>query len=239
MSPKQSPPQPPAPASSLSQSQSPPSQNPSNTTTYFHTHPHPLYTPFLTDPSYTPSRILSLSNAPNPQENEKPHRDPFFTLLLRNPAVISTLFLSRPTPTPTAHLLLHIGPAVNGQEGIAHGGFLATVLDEVCGTLISATRLDEGRGIFTASLAVGYRRAVFVPEVEDTSSQSREGGGSGKEEGGQDQDQEGKGTVIMATARLGRVEGRKVFVEGEIRDAAGEVCTTVEAIFVKKRVAGL
>ncbi|KAL4885159.1 hypothetical protein BJY04DRAFT_180296 [Aspergillus karnatakaensis] len=79
--------------------------------------------------------------------------------------------------------------------------------------------------MFTVHLGIGYRRAVVVPE----SVADGEGKGVGK----------GKGTVIMATARLSRVEGRKVFIDGEIRDMSGEVCTTVEAIFVKKKEAVL
>ncbi|KAL4873992.1 HotDog domain-containing protein [Aspergillus spectabilis] len=197
----------------------PPSPPNQNTNTYFHQNPHPLYTPLLTTcPPYTISSTLSTTPHITP-------RDPFFTLTTKppSPAVHDTLFLHRTSPTPIGHMLLHIGPGVNGQIGIAHGGFLATVLDEVCGTLIDVAGLDGGRGMFTVYLGVGYKRAVLVPEVEKDKEGS-EGDG-------------GKGTVILATARLKRVEGRKVFVEGEIRDMAGEVCTTVEAVFVKKGAA--
>ncbi|KAL4932919.1 PaaI family thioesterase [Aspergillus undulatus] len=130
-------------------------------------------------------------------------------------AVYTTLFLSRPHPIPEGHLLLHIGPGITGQDGIAHGGFLATVMDEVCGNLIAAEGVDAGLGMFTARLDVRYLRPAFV----------REDLGTG----------EGNGVVIVATARVERVEGRKVFVAGEIRDALGEVCTSAEAVFVKKQ----
>jgi acyl-coenzyme A thioesterase PaaI-like protein len=199
----------------MSPKQPPPSQNPK---TYFHTNPHPLYTPLLTSSHpYTISGTLSTTPS-------KPHRDPFFTLTTRPPttAVYDTIFLHRTHPTPVGHMLLHIGPGVNGQIGIAFGGFLATVLDEVCATLIDVCDLDGGRGMYTVYLGVGFKRAVLVPEIE----QGKEG-----KEG------EGRGTVILATARLKRVEGRKVFIEGEIRDMDGEVCTTAEAVFVKKGAA--
>jgi acyl-coenzyme A thioesterase PaaI-like protein len=60
--------------------------------------------------------------------------------------------------------MVHIGPGVCGQSGIAHGGFLTTVMDEVCGTLIPWTGLDNGLGMFTVSLKLEYKAPVYVPE---------------------------------------------------------------------------
>lgn len=56
------------------------------------------------------------------------------------------------------YLLMELGAAVSGQHGIAHGGFLATIIDEVTGGLINASELDNGYGIFTATLDVSYHR---------------------------------------------------------------------------------
>lgn len=98
-------------------------------------------------------------------------------------------------------------------------------MDEATGNLIAATGLDEGLGMFTVKLDVGYKRPVFVGEPSISS--------------GSDVEKElGTGTsVIVATAKLGKTDGRKVFVEAVIRNADGEVCTTADAIFVKKRPA--
>ncbi|GFF93635.1 alpha-1,3/1,6-mannosyltransferase alg-2, partial [Aspergillus lentulus] len=84
------------------------------------------------------------------------------------------------------YLLLHLGAGVSGQPDIAHGGFLATVLDQVTGTLIRASGLDRGRGAVTVYLNVNYQAPVKVPGV------------------------------VVARAEIGRVEGRKIFVVGEI-----------------------
>ncbi|KAL3473387.1 HotDog domain-containing protein [Aspergillus californicus] len=156
---------------------------------------HPLTAPLLADKTYTTDETLS--------------QDPFFRLTLHsNSTVHTTAFFYRKTPFPIGHLLLHIGPGTCGQADIAHGGFLAAILDEVCGTTIARTGLDGGGGMFTVQLGVGYKKPLRVS------------GGA-------------EGTVIVATARLKRVEGRKIFVEGVVRDEGG-VCTTAEAVFVKR-----
>ncbi|KAL3467266.1 HotDog domain-containing protein [Aspergillus heterothallicus] len=171
---------------------------------------HPLSSPHLRDKSYT--QVLGGSAL---------HHDPFFRRAARtNSAVLRGAFVFRALPNPEGHLFLHVGHGVCGQSGVAHGGFLATVMDEVSGNLIASTRLDEGLGMFTAALNMGYKRPVLVEGYDLV---------TGKGEG------DGRGNVIMATARLGKVEGRKVFIVAEIRDESGELCTTAELIFVKKK----
>ncbi|KAL2818196.1 HotDog domain-containing protein [Aspergillus cavernicola] len=208
---------------------------------------HPLTAPLLADKSYTqvpqvPPQPPSPSPSPSPKSPYSPSsksnsdsnppkilkhtwHDPFFlktTSSSTATALLRATFLFRtstsPSSTPTGHLLLHLGPDICGQPGIAHGGFLATVLDEVCGNLINYAGLDGGVGMFTGGLDVKYKRPVLVDD--------REGG---------------EGTVIVATAtaRVGMGMGRKVVVEGVIRDSSGEVCTTAEAVFVKKRGEGV
>ncbi|KAL4816499.1 HotDog domain-containing protein [Aspergillus spinulosporus] len=196
----------------------------------------PLANSILRDPSYTvhalgnpnsglnPNRNL-ISNSIDPitsKEEQEVDVNPFFRITSHSgTAVLQTVFLtgrlkegqtqvSEAKTKIEGHLLLRVGRGITGQTGIAHGGFLATVMDEVCGNLVAAANLDEGLGMFTARLSLGYKRPVLVPEDES-------------------------GTVIVASARVERVEGRKVFIEGIVRDGNGVVCTTAEAIFVKKR----
>ncbi|KAL4738437.1 HotDog domain-containing protein [Aspergillus similis] len=199
---------------------------------------NPLATSILRDPPYTvyalgnPNPGLDLnrnliSNSIDPvtfKEKQEVDVNPFFRITNHSgTAVLQTVFLTgRPKAKQTqvsvaeaktkieGHLLLHVGRGITGQTGIAHGGFLATVMDEVCGNLIAAANLDEGLGMFTARLSLGYKRPVLVPEDE-------------------------RGTVIVASARVERVEGRKMFIEGTVRDENGVVCTTAEAVFVRKR----
>lgn len=61
-------------------------------------------------------------------------------------------------------------------------------------------------------LRVGFRRLVFVDGLKN---------------------KEGRGGRLLLTARVERVEGRKVFV------SQGEVCKTAEAVFIKNKKAAL
>ncbi|KAI9374881.1 HotDog domain-containing protein [Aspergillus egyptiacus] len=172
---------------------------PKPNTTIFHT--HPFTTALLTNPSYKQIHSLPMHTL---------HHDPYFRLATSSSSgVPQTLFLFRASSSyqdgPEGHLLLLVGKDVCGQPGIAHGGFLATVMDEMA-------RLD-----------VGYKRPVFVGGDGDGENGMREGNGDG--------------TILVATARVKGVEGRKVFVEAAIRDGDGVVCTTAEAVFVKKKPA--
>ncbi|GES61474.1 thioesterase family protein [Aspergillus terreus] len=137
----------------------------------------------------------------------------FNETLTSNDGVIKSFFV-RQSPPESAHdatahrgyFLLQIGRGVAGQQDIAHGGFLSVIMDQVTGTLIGTTRLDGGKGMFTVSLNLSYHRPVFVPA-----------------------------DVIIATSRISKVDGRKIYVLAEIEDAEGNLCTTAEAIFLQKR----
>ncbi|KAL4806287.1 HotDog domain-containing protein [Aspergillus unguis] len=183
----------------------------------------PASLPLTKSPSPSPSPSAS-DPGPDPNTSTVPISfkipNPFVRRTLTHPssdAVLSTAYIARRNPHPEAHLLLHVGRGVTGQDGIAHGGFLAVVMDEVCGCLISSTEIDGGKGMFTGGLALKYLKPVWV------------------EKGDGDEKQEEKGSVIVATARAERVEGRKVFVSAGIRDKDGELCTTAEAVFVLRR----
>ncbi|KAL2872841.1 PaaI family thioesterase [Aspergillus lucknowensis] len=159
-----------------------------------------LGAPLLSDPSY--------STRP---DTNPPFIDPLLVTIARTPdAIRRCLYVYRSTPEPEGHLLVHVGPGVCGQTGVAHGGFLATVMDEVCGAIVPCTGLDGGIGMFTVALNMAYKRPVAVPE---------------------------SGAVIAATVKVKRVEGRKIFFEAVIRNEAGEVCTTAETLFIRKKSA--
>ncbi|KAB8221471.1 HotDog domain-containing protein [Aspergillus novoparasiticus] len=91
------------------------------------------------------------------------------------------------------YIVMQIGAGVSGKDGVAHGGFLATLMDELTGGLVAALGLDRGLGIRTASLNTTYHKLLLAQGF------------------------------IMARAEIVKVERRKVFVKAEIRDAAGNV----------------
>ncbi|HKJ23687.1 MAG TPA: PaaI family thioesterase [Myxococcota bacterium] len=89
-----------------------------------------------------------------------------------------------------------------GAPAVVHGGIQAALLDEVMGMaghLAFDAEADGDVDIVTADFRLRYRRPVPVA------------------------------APLVLHGELQRVEGRDVFVGGEIRDAAGAVLTTGEA----------
>ncbi|KAL4891705.1 HotDog domain-containing protein [Aspergillus ambiguus] len=172
---------------------------------YFRT--HPKCDALLSNPHIVLEPVASgyQSAHPNPLFNQT---------LTSNNGVLKSFFVRQSPPPDLAHdvaahrgyLFLQLGGGVAGQQGIAHGGFLSVVMDQVTGTLIGTTRMDGGKGMFTVALNLSYHRPVLVPA-----------------------------DVVIATSRISKVEGRKIYVFAEIEDAQGNVCTTAEAIFLQKR----
>ncbi|RJE21033.1 Thioesterase superfamily [Aspergillus sclerotialis] len=131
------------------------------------------------------------------------------TLSLNN-GILKSLFIIKRLQVNGAaahegHLFLDLGKGITGQKGVAHGGFLSAVMDQVTGALLGNVGIDGGKGMWTVALNVAYRNPVFVP------------------------------SVVIVTAKVGKIEGRKIWVHGEIEDLDRNICTTAEVIFVVKR----
>lgn len=94
-----------------------------------------------------------------------------------------------------------VEPWYAGPKGVVHGGIQAALLDEVLGaTAICAFARDRAKvDVVTADFRLRYRRPCPV------------------------------GEPLVLEGRVQRVEGASAFVEGEIRNAAGEVVTVAEA----------
>ncbi|CAK7203372.1 hypothetical protein SEUCBS139899_006105 [Sporothrix eucalyptigena] len=139
-------------------------------------------------------------------------------------------------PIDSVSLLVDLRDNVRGFNGYVHGGFLGTIMDEVMGTLIFAnyeyqSRKEaeadaeaERRGVestgwaipsgivdmkvggltMTASMKVNFRRPVSTP------------------------------STILTTAKLNRLEGRKIFIDVDVRDETGAVCTTCDGMWVSQ-----
>jgi uncharacterized protein (TIGR00369 family) len=91
-----------------------------------------------------------------------------------------------------------------GAPGIVHGGIQAALLDETMGVAIHhATGADEPMDVVTARFELDYRRPVPT------------------------------GEAIVLWARRTRQEGRRHFVQGEIRDRTGEVLTSASALWIR------
>jgi len=155
------------------------------------------------------------SRSPRPSDTG----DSIFALTLNTPATIAAFLVFYEDPPAAAAErvaelkgLLTLGPGLDGWPGVCHGGIVATILDEITGLIIPVNHTrDElaGRprglpyqGYMTAYLNTKYLRPVPT------------------------------GATVLATARIVKVDGRKLLVEGSIWDADSNLLASAEALFV-------
>lgn len=124
--------------------------------------------------------------------------------LVPSPSMISNPTISSEC-TMESRELFDLGPALVGQRGICHGGFLAAIMDQAAGKLIHVYKLSDGGDPFTITLNMRYMKPVLAP------------------------------SVIMAKGRVTKCEGRKIWLETSIVDQHGDVCTMAESFFLAKR----
>ncbi|CAK7268322.1 hypothetical protein SEPCBS57363_003035 [Sporothrix epigloea] len=131
--------------------------------------------------------------------------------------------------------LLRLGPGLNGHRGVAHGGIVATILDEVLGLLIP---LNQRRANHNRRVGA---EAPLLPVSANSTGPEAAAAASAKVD---------KGfvtgylnttyirplrtpAVVLVTARYTRIEGaRKFYVEGAIWDNKSQVLAKAECLFV-------
>ncbi len=181
-----------------------------------HFHPIPWCAALLSDPQWT--TIPTGSRSPKASTE-----DSFFAETLQTDRTVRGCLVQHTAAEPSSNppiqevrLLLDLGSGVNGYPHTAHGGFVATLLDEVVGVLLTVnTRFlkeqdknpDTATGInsFTASLNVRYHKPVPTPGV------------------------------VLGRAGVLRAEGRKKWLWAAVEDGRGEVLASAEALFIEAR----
>ncbi|KAF9886272.1 hypothetical protein FE257_011885 [Aspergillus nanangensis] len=140
-------------------------------------------------------------------------RNPLIDETLRlNEGIIRTMYYSQAEDGSTAAdgppmgvQFLQLGKGVIGQPGMIHGAFQSALIDNLTGTMIAMTGIDQGRGMLTLGLNISFKKLLFGP------------------------------TVVIAKAWLDRMEGRKMFIRASVEDLEGDVCTTAEALWIIRR----
>lgn len=119
---------------------------------------------------------------------------------------------SNATPSPSLAIkelsaLVALGDGVTGHAGIAHGGLLTAILDEVLGNVAAVNReMGMVRGLFmTATLNTTYVSPVRTPGA------------------------------ILVTSQIVQKSERKLLLAGTIKDGSGNVLAKAEGLFVKVR----
>eukprot|EP00468_Gymnochlora_sp_CCMP2014_P008237 CAMPEP_0167761174 /NCGR_PEP_ID=MMETSP0110_2-20121227/12017_1 /TAXON_ID=629695 /ORGANISM="Gymnochlora sp., Strain CCMP2014" /LENGTH=155 /DNA_ID=CAMNT_0007647811 /DNA_START=84 /DNA_END=551 /DNA_ORIENTATION=+ len=93
----------------------------------------------------------------------KPRPKHFLVGTLSDPACVSRIQYYVPKDTEEIdelYCVIELGDALCGHEGLAHGGLLATILDDAFGALCFVSNKTTG---FTANLSINYRKPVPLP----------------------------------------------------------------------------
>ncbi|MCJ1391804.1 hypothetical protein MMC18_004671 [Xylographa bjoerkii] len=115
----------------------------------------------------------------------------------------------QPTPGATkieeVRTIITLGYRLNGYPHLCHGGVVATIMDEVMGTLCSVNKRRNGiiGGSVTASLSVSFLKPVRTPQV------------------------------VLVTANFGEIKGRKSYVESSMKASDGIILAKAEALFIR------
>lgn len=167
----------------------------------------------LSDPTLRITRTSSRREKPSGE-------DSFIGTTLRTDKTIRkwlSLFrqdLSNPSAPPTECLVLfEFGNGVHGYPQICHGGFVATLLDEILGLLLGPhmavrKRVNDSErefGAFTAYLNVSYKKPTPAP------------------------------AVLLGRGKVTKVEGKKLYAVGTLEDGNGMVYAQADGLFVEPR----
>lgn len=160
----------------------------------------------ISDPTFTHTPTYSRQ----PKVN---HEDSLFASTLISPTTIPyclSLYKIPPKSEPfitQLQTLFALSTGLNGGPNLLHGGIISTLIDDVMGTLLTVNK-DQGglplsQSTVTGEMKVRYLRPVRTP-----------------------------GTVVVVAESVRR-EGRRIWLEGEVRDAEGVVLARGEAVWVK------
>ncbi|KAF1947647.1 hypothetical protein EJ02DRAFT_417161 [Clathrospora elynae] len=171
----------------------------------------------INDAKWIPTNMSSRLSKPTGE-------DSFFAETLSTDRTIRAILTLRPSKEDDDDLaykeimtIVDLGAGLNGYPQIAHGGLVATLLDEVCGVLIVLNMENKvqrlralGRSsttpdYLTAYLNTSYKKPVPTPGL------------------------------LLCTAKIEQQQqdGRKLYVRATIEDGTGTIYTTGEAMFVR------
>lgn len=162
----------------------------------------------LSDPSFkiTPT----FSRQPKPDFEDSLTAD-----TLKTPSAINNcLSIYREPPQGETWIsevrsLMTLGNGMNGGPFLLHGGIIAVLIDDVIGTLMTVNQDQEkmplSSGAVTAYLNVRYENPVQTPQT------------------------------VMVVARCKRREGRKFWMEAEVRDEGETVLARAESLWIRVR----
>ncbi len=104
-----------------------------------------------------------------------------------------------------------LGSGMNGGPNMLHGGIIATLMDDVIGTLLTVNKDQEGSPLtdhtVTAELNVKYLRPVRTPQT----------------------------VLVVARCREVLREGTRFVMDAEVRDEKGKVLAKADSVWTAVR----
>jgi acyl-coenzyme A thioesterase PaaI-like protein len=167
----------------------------------------------IKDPKYTTSPTITRLPKPSGE-------DAFFAKTLQTPDTIKRLLTINSVPDPLrdppiqeVFVFFEVGSGVNGYPNTCHGGFVATMLDEVMGIVLNVIQLYEnsesGRND-SISHMTAYLNTTYLAPVPTPS-------------------------IILATAKVAKVDGRKMWINGTLEDSQRRVMARSESLYIQAK----
>jgi acyl-coenzyme A thioesterase PaaI-like protein len=134
-----------------------------------------------------------------------------FSRTLNSPGTVDAfvIFYNQPQndqePIQEIKSFLTLGSGLNGYPGVCHGGIVASILDEVLSFFLP---LNARRNVFPqVNYMTGYLNTSYLGPIPTS-------------------------TTVMCVARVVKIDGRKVYLEGHIENEAGAVLAKGDALFI-------
>jgi acyl-coenzyme A thioesterase PaaI-like protein len=164
----------------------------------------------LSDTSLTITPTFSRQPKPNSE-------DSLFAITFQTPSTIShCLSLHTQNTTDTnwiseVHTLMTLGVGMNGGPKMLHGGVIATLMDDVIGTLLTVNKHHKTGDPLSSSTVTAYMNVKYLKPVETPQT-----------------------VLVVAKSReVPDVKGKKFFMDAEIRDGDGNVLAKADSLWIR------
>lgn len=162
--------------------------------------------PWVVEVLRGPNTHCFLPSSRNPASD---HRDQFLSIVLATDRTLEHMLcylkadgrvvLQDPSrPLKEVQTLYALGEGLGGVGSMVHGGMIMTMLDEACNVLLEINTVLNKRGaMFEAGSVTGSMEVKFIRAILT-------------------------GSVVLATAWIDSIDGRKMRIKCNIRDEDGE-----------------
>jgi acyl-coenzyme A thioesterase PaaI-like protein len=157
-----------------------------------------------------PAVVITPTLSRQPKDDKE---DSLTAITLQTDETISKCltFYKRPPPGESfiteVCSLMTLGAAMNGGPHMLHGGIIATLMDDVMGTLLTINK-DSNAMPLSIRTVTGTLNIRFMQRVKTP------------------------GTVLVV-AKCRDVKGRKYFMEAEVRSGTGEVFARADSLWIR------